>query len=338
MVDLDELRAEVEAELRRAVEEGGGRLSELYLYHMGFRDAQGQRTMTARGKYLRPLFCLSVCLGLGGNYHQALPAAAALEIIHRTSLILDDIQDQGRERNGQPSVYAIWGANQAINAGFALSCYGRLAALRGYKYGLPDSQTMAIMHVLEHAAIRLCQGQYLDMEFSTAADTTLDDYMAMVGGKTAALFAAACRTGAMAASHRVDLWEAAGRFGHGCGVAFQAWDDYLGIWGDQQVGKPANDLEEGKRSLPVVLGLALPDAPVLPMRTLRNCLAADARDKEMVQAMKDWLEARGVRERTRQMATALALDARAQLKALRLAPEWYQVVDHMVEAVVNRVK
>ncbi|GAH51757.1 unnamed protein product, partial [marine sediment metagenome] len=116
---LDGYRAKVEDELRLLVQKGSTPLlglNTMNAYHMGFCDRDGNPSDSSKGKYLRPLFCIAMCAGLGGDPEQAIPAAAALELVHRTSLIFDDIQDKGQERNNQPTVWAIWGANQTINA------------------------------------------------------------------------------------------------------------------------------------------------------------------------------------------------------------------------------
>lgn len=81
-------------------------LDTMYCYHMGFRDREGNPSNNAKSEYLHPLICITMCAGLGGDPEQAIPAVAALELIHRTSLIFDDIQDKGKERNNQPTLWA----------------------------------------------------------------------------------------------------------------------------------------------------------------------------------------------------------------------------------------
>ncbi|GAJ01988.1 unnamed protein product, partial [marine sediment metagenome] len=156
---LDGFRSRVEEELREILVKGSTPLlglNTMNAYHMGFCDREGNPSNSSKGKYLRPLFCLSMCAGLGGDPEQAIPAAAALELTHRTSLIFDDIQDKGKERNNQPTVWATWGADQAINAGLALSCHARLALHRLTIRNVPSEKVLGIQSVLENAVIDLC--------------------------------------------------------------------------------------------------------------------------------------------------------------------------------------
>ncbi|KKL76672.1 hypothetical protein LCGC14_2042520, partial [marine sediment metagenome] len=81
-------------------------------YHMGLATPDGTPIPGGAGKMIRPALCLEVCETLGGDTHKALPAALALELVHRTSLIFDDIQDKSPQRNHQPTVWGIWGGDQ----------------------------------------------------------------------------------------------------------------------------------------------------------------------------------------------------------------------------------
>lgn len=338
---LDGYRAEVEDELRLLVTKGSTPLLDLntmYAYHMGFCDRDGKLTSGSKGKYLRPLFCVAMCAGLGGDPEQSIPAAAALELVHRTSLIFDDIQDKGTERNNQPTVWTIWGAEQAINAGLALSCLARLSVHRLSLRDVPVEKVLGISSVLENAVIDLCHGQFMDISFVDSLTVRVKDYLQMVSGKTGALFATACVVGAMLASPdqkeikappgapegkkfrymRFDpvlgqAWE----FGLNLGVAFQIHDDYLGIWGEEaSVGKTANDLLEKKRSLPVVLALEQfpePMGDILKNRTMTPLQA---------NLIKSSMEQNRIPEQVKKIEARYIRKARKNLKKLSLSEEW----------------
>lgn len=256
---LADYRERIEREIREVVKKGSTPLLELNTlnsYHLGFCDKDGKPMDGQAGKYIRPLFCLGVCAGLGGNPEHALPAAACLELTHRCTLIFDDIQDKGLERNNRPSVWAVWGIEQAINAGLALSSQARLSLQRLSDNGIPAAVVLDIMEVLEMTVLTLCQGQYRDISYSDTVNITFEDYLGMIEGKTAALIGSACEIGAKIAMVGKKREELARDMGISLGMAFQVHDDYLGIWGDEdEVGKTANDLIEKKRSLPVVLAL-----------------------------------------------------------------------------------
>jgi len=359
---LDEYRPKVEDELRLIVQKGRSPLlglDTLYCYHMGFCDRAGNPSSSSSGKYLRPLFCIAMCAGLGGKPEQAIPAAAALELAHRTSLVFDDIQDKGKERNNQPTVWSVWGTDQAINAGFALSCYARLSVHRLSLRNVPLEKVLAVESVLENAVIDLCHGQFMDISFVAAPTVSVRDYLQMVRGKTGALFATSCVVGAMVASldakevpapeHLAEgtkfrymrsdpVLDAAWEFGLNIGLAFQIHDDYLGIWGDEAlVGKTANDIQERKRSLPVVLALEFfPDEKVTHHRTMRNWLNADFISKEAAAGIKAWLEQKGIPEKVKSYEMRFIKQAWANLHGLSLLKEWEDQFEEVLSFLAER--
>lgn len=259
-------------------------------YQMGFCDERGESREMARGKYVRPIICLAVCDAMGGDYKRIIPAAASIELIHRTSLVFDDIQDRGEERNHRPSMWTVWGPAQAINAGLALSCFARLSLYRLYDLGVPVNTILSMWQELEKTVLHLCQGQYSDIEMTdsmTATDT--DSYLNMVVGKTATLFRAACLVGALGASD-IDDFDisdimSAEHFGLNLGILFQVHDDYLGVWGDEIVGKTANDLVEKKKSLPVLMSMKID--PVKSQSFL---------DLDQPEEFRNWMETVGIPE------------------------------------------
>jgi geranylgeranyl diphosphate synthase type I len=333
-MDFAIFRQMVEEEIRSRLV--GGRsplfgLEAMNAYHMGLADQQGNVRDSVKGKYMRSIFCLALCAGLGGDPQKAVPAAASLELVHRTSLIFDDIQDQGIERNGQPTMWEIWGVNQAINAGLELSSHARLAAQRGIETGILPEKALRILNVLENAVINLCEGQFLDLSFQDTVNVTEEDYFRMVRGKTGALFGAACEVGAICADANSSVAERARDFGIRMGVAFQAHDDYLGIWGDEaKVGKTANDLTEKKRSLPVVV--ALQKSP----RQMRNWLKLSKIPPDLAGTIRYWMEDMGIQKATRTIVEDLASRAREPLNEMGLDPACYNEIDKFLSYAVER--
>lgn len=334
MENVAELRKKVEEEIRAIVSRGSTPLFGLDVmnyYHLGFSDRQGHLLEGSKGKYLRPMFCLAICAGLGGDLDKALPAAASLELVHRTSLIFDDIQDVGKERNGQPTMWTVWGANQAINAGNALSCLARLAAQRGEQRGLPPEKTLGILNVLENAALDLCWGQYFDLSFMETLNLTDEDYLRMVRGKTAALFGASCEVGALVADASEPNREAAKNLGINLGIAFQIHDDYLGIWGDEsEVGKTANDLSEKKRSLPVVLALKHQTGP------MKRWLELPEITPGIASAIKTWMEHQGVPAEVKSKERHFTRQAKINLTELSLPKDAADHFEHLISFLEER--
>ena len=255
-VEFNDLLAEVEAEMRSVIGEQDGHARPLYdmlLYHLGLDESGGPR-----GKRLRPLLGLLAFKALGGDYRRTLPAAAAVELGHNFSLVHDDIEDSDRERRHRPTLWALWGVPLAINAGDALFALSRLALYRLTKEEEYEPQKLLdVMRVYDETCLALCEGQYLDISFERRTDVTVEEYLEMIGKKTAALIRASIETGAMMASDDPAVVEAFGRFGYDLGIAFQIADDVKGsFWMTADSGKAeAGDIRKRKKTFPLVWAL-----------------------------------------------------------------------------------
>lgn len=247
----------IEEELRAAIAlTNAPRFEELHsmlAYHMGWEGPGAGPGAT--GKRIRPLLVLLVASACGGSWQAALPAAAAVELIHNFSLIHDDIEDDSPLRHGRPTLWKQWGIPQALNTGDTLFTLAHLALLRLEETTSPLVALRAA-HILQATCLHLTQGQHLDIGYATRSDLAPGDYWPMVSGKTAALVAACCELGALTAASPAQAHYR--NFGRLVGLAFQAQDDLLGIWGEvAATGKSAeSDLVEGKKSLPVLYGLS----------------------------------------------------------------------------------
>ncbi len=222
-------------------------------YHLGFADTSGAPASVYSGKRIRPMLTLLCCEACGGSPESALPAAAAIELLHNFSLIHDDIEDRDEMRRSRPTLWALWGDAQAINTGdamFALA-HGAIEALAGR--GTEPARVLRALRAFDDAAVALTVGQHLDLSFETRADVSTSEYMAMIQGKTGALTQAACAIGALLGGAPDERISALASFGARLGIAFQLQDDVLGIWGDPVVtGKQGSDLSHRKRTLPVL--------------------------------------------------------------------------------------
>ncbi len=224
-------------------------------YHLGWVDTDFKPAHFDAGKRIRPMLTLLCCEAAGGDWRTALPAAAAVELLHNFSLIHDDIEDSDSVRRGRPTLWTVWGTAQAINAGDALYALAHAALNDLNTYNVPAASILAVRQHFDRACLALTQGQHLDLGFESRSGVSEAEYLRMVYGKTAALIEAACGLGALVtASHFVPHYE---DFGRELGLAFQIQDDLLGVWGDPEItGKPAgNDLRNHKKSLPVAYGL-----------------------------------------------------------------------------------
>lgn len=254
---VDRVVPAIEQEMRgviRDLDPGPGELFGLLRYHLGWVDAAFRPSRSNSGKRLRPVLCLLACQGCGGQWEQALPAAAAVELLHNFTLIHDDIQDQDKTRRGRPTLWSIWGAAQGINAGDTLFSVSQLALLRLGERGIPLQVVVEAVRLLNHTCVDLTYGQYLDISYEDRYDISVDEYIVMIEGKTAALIACACELGACIARPPASRRGTLRAFGRHAGLAFQMQDDLLGIWGDSdETGKPVGaDIVRRKKTLPVV--------------------------------------------------------------------------------------
>lgn len=233
-------------------------------YALGWVDEHGAPYSRLTGKRLRPILLLLCAETSGGDWKNALPAAAAVELLHNFSLIHDDIQDNSPTRHGRPTVWKHWGIANAINAGDAMFTLAYRALENLSERHLSADTVLHIWRIFNQTNLELTRGQHLDMRFEWLNQVSTDDYISMIQGKSAALLSACAAIGALCGS---SVWQQASRyaeFGLNIGIAFQIRDDILGIWGDPAVtGKStATDILSRKKSLPVLYGLSSSDALV----------------------------------------------------------------------------
>jgi geranylgeranyl diphosphate synthase type I len=233
---------------------GASPIGEQVRWHFGIgTGGSGPR----RGKRLRPRLLFNAAFEEGGTFEQGIDAAIGIECLHNYSLVHDDIEDGDELRHGTETVWARYGIAHGVNAGDSMCAVSYLALLRNTAQ-LPPHRIGAMMQVLHYANLGMCAGQGYDIGFETAAHVTSDEYFAMIDGKTAALFGAACELGAHAAGCDDKRASAYGDLGRCYGRAFQIRDDVLGTWGStEETGKPSgSDIARRKWSFPVVWALS----------------------------------------------------------------------------------
>jgi geranylgeranyl diphosphate synthase type I len=266
-MDIKPLLSQIELELQKQVSRLDAPRTkpfhDMLTYHMGWTgEGAGPE---ATGKRIRPLMVL-LCTAASSSpmaplsaketWQSALPAAAAIELVHNFSLVHDDIQDNSDKRRGRTTVWVKWGMPMGINVGDALFVMSNQAII-GLKENYPAEIVVKAAEILHNTCLDLTRGQFLDMSYEKTNELSVEDYWPMVSGKTAALLSACCHIGSLLGGADETKQDAYRSFGHYLGLAFQVEDDILGIWGDEAVtGKSvASDLIEGKKSLPVLAGL-----------------------------------------------------------------------------------
>ncbi len=305
-------------------------------YHLGWVDTHLAPTQTEAGKRIRPLLCLLSAEAAGGKWQGALPLAAAIELVHNFSLIHDDIEDDSPERRGRAAVWKVWGIAQALNAGDGMFVLARLALNRLQARGVSVAKWATISQGFDEATLALCQGQFLDLSFEARLDVTVEEYLRMIRGKTAALISAACKLGAIVGTDDSARVDALAGFGENIGLAFQISDDILGIWGDPAVtGKSAaTDIRSKKKSLPALCGLNHAQYGA-ELRTLYSQPALAARDVARVLEM---LDAIGAAEQAQTCADEYRARAEAALDRAGAPNRAGEKLREIARAMTRRVR
>ena len=158
---------------------------------MGWTSVSGDNENHPVGKSLRPILCLAACEMAGGDFTEAIPAAASLELIHNFSLIHDDIQDGDLMRRSRPTIWSIWGVPNAINAGNSM----RIIADRTMLESSSENRNLDVtVDAALESTIRsldMIEGQYMDMSFESSTNVNVAEYLKMVERKTGALIQSA---------------------------------------------------------------------------------------------------------------------------------------------------
>lgn len=253
-MQVQPLMEEIDGRIDRLMPESGAAaaLYGMMQYHLGWVDEDLQPARADAGKRIRATLCLLACQAVGAPARQALAPATAVELVHNFSLIHDDIQDRSEYRRHRRTVWAIWGAAQAINAGDSMLSLAQLALLEDE--GSDPRVVCRALRSINRSCMLLCEGQYLDLDFERRQSVTLVDYRAMIERKTGALITTSCYLGALYGGADDATLQTYSDFGAHVGRAFQIRDDYLGIWGDpEETGKStASDLASKKKTLPLL--------------------------------------------------------------------------------------
>ena len=255
---LNRARQLVEPALRSAVASLQPELAAIAEFHFGWADEHGNPQTGNGGKGVRAALAVLSAEAVGGQAASAVPGAVAVELVHNFSLLHDDIIDGDTQRRHRPTVWSLFGQDNAIIAGDAMHTLAFEVLLKADATGAAVGADAASR--LATATAAMIAGQICDMSFNERLDVSVQESLAMEANKTGALLGYAASVGAVlsGAGAPHETIAALESYGQQLGLAFQAADDLLGIWGDPAVtGKPAgNDLREKKKSLPVVFALS----------------------------------------------------------------------------------
>jgi octaprenyl-diphosphate synthase len=209
----------------------------------------GQYLQSGGGKRLRPILVLLCGKLLGPSKPALVRMAAVVEMIHTATLVHDDVIDMAKTRRGRPSINVVWGNHTSVLAGDWLYMQAFQVALR--------ERNFPILDLLMTLTQMMVEGELLQLERIGKIAVTEADYMELIDRKTASLFSACARLGAMSSGADEATETRLGEYAWNLGIAFQLVDDILDFTSREKIlGKPVgNDLREGKVTLPLIFAL-----------------------------------------------------------------------------------
>jgi geranylgeranyl diphosphate synthase, type I len=251
--------------IAEAVERLAPEIRHIAAYHLGWTDIKGNPVEAPAGKGIRPTLAVLGAEAAWAESEVGVPGGVAVELVHNFSLIHDDIIDTDTERHHRPTVWSVFGVGPAIVAGDALQILAHQVLLESSPATGPAASAL-----LADATAAMIGGQADDIAFEKRRDVTVKECTAMSAAKTGALLGCASSIGAVLAGAPDATVGALRDYGRHLGLAFQAVDDLLGIWGDpEQTGKPAgSDLRSRKKSMPIVSALEAGGAEADELRAL----------------------------------------------------------------------
>lgn len=266
--------------------------------------------LAAGGKRLRPAFTLLAGKFFGYPLEKLMPVAMALELIHMSSLVHDDVVDASMTRRGRETVKAKWGNIVSVETGDYLLAKSLVLIS---KIDHPE-----VARILAEISVEMCQGEIQQIKCSFDVEQTLKQYYYRIKRKTALLISACCKLGALVSgAHKRQVW-ALGAYGHSLGMAFQIVDDVLDITAKaSELGKPiGGDLRQGIMTLPMILALKSSSDPSRLKALLKKM---DKTDPEVWETI-DLIKSTGAIDQSMQLVDLYIEKAKKHLLELPRVP------------------
>ena len=293
--------------------------------------------MEIGGKRIRPRLCLLAYSLFKEEMNQSiLGPAAALEVFHSFTLIHDDIMDKADVRRGVPTVYRKWDENTAILSGDVMSIESYKLLAQAPAEVLPKALTL-----FTTTAAEVCEGQQYDMDFEDMESVSMDDYLKMIGLKTAVLIACSAKMGALIGGADDKTCDLLYRFGYDLGLAFQIADDWLDTYSDPKVfGKAiGGDILNNKKSWLMTRAFEkagerrpeLLEAMAMPIET-------DEEKAAKISKVIGIYDSLGIGEDAKNEIIKLHAQALAHVETLDLRPEAAGALENYAKNLIGRTK
>jgi len=286
------------------------------------------------GKRLRPVLALMACNLFNDMIEEAVMPAAGLEVFHNFTLVHDDIIDQARVRRNFPTVHNKWNTNQAILSGDVMAFIANDCFLQG-----PPRCMLKVFREYNKAAIEVCMGQQLDIDFEKAMIVSQKEYLRMIELKTAVLLAASVKIGAIIGGAEEKDSEYMYEFGRNLGLAFQIQDDLLDIYGDIKLfGKiPGGDIVSNKKTFLSVKAFELSKGN--QFKRLQDLFSDDEADPEVkVRTVMEIYEKLNIKTLTENLAGEYIEKAFSMFEKVDVPRERKQELTLLASSLIGRVQ
>lgn len=285
-------------------------------------------------KRLRPSLLLMANSLFSDDIQSAINPALAIEVFHNFTLMHDDIMDNSLIRRNQQTVHVKWNENIAILSGDAM-------LIKAYELFTRQNagNLLKTLTVFMSTALRVCEGQQLDMDYEKSKQISTEDYLLMISYKTAVLIAASLKIGALiggASDQQADLLF---EFGKNLGIAFQLQDDLMDIYGDPEVTGKAigNDIVANKKTILLVLALSMAKG-----EQLENLLfwlnSAHNENEKKIEAVREIYNKLTLRQATQDLILNYFTNARNSLTQLNLAFNDLKPLHDLLNKLILREK
>ena len=294
--------------------------------------------MKIGGKRIRPRLCLLAYSLFKDDFtEEILSPAAALEVFHSFTLIHDDIMDKADVRRGVPTVYKKGDENTAILSGDGMSIESYKMIAKAPAAVLPE-----VLKLFSNTAAEVCEGQQYDMDFENMTHVPMDEYLKMIGLKTAVLIACAAKMGALIGGASAEEAELLYKFGYDIGLAFQITDDWLDTYGDPKVfGKAiGGDILNNKKTWLMIK--AQNNASPAELNALAAAMdmpiSTDAEKAAKIAAVKNLYAQLGVEQQAKEEIVRLHNQAMEYVDSLSMTAEKQDALRHYAETLLGRNK
>jgi geranylgeranyl diphosphate synthase type II len=286
------------------------------------------------GKRLRPVLSLMACNLFNDKIDDAIMPAAGIEVFHNFTLVHDDIMDQAPVRRSFPTVHTKWNVNQAVLSGDVMAFIANECFLQ-----TPPRCLTNVFRVFNKAAIEVCVGQQLDIDFERASIITEKEYLRMIELKTSVLLAASVKIGAIIGGAMDKDSDLIYEFGRNLGLAFQIQDDLLDIYGDAKVfGKiPGGDIISNKKT--ILLVKAFESATGEQLKMLQEQFSGKEFDPEVkVKKVVELYDRLNIRNATEKLANEFIKTSFDLLDRINVDRERKKELGSVVSSLIGRDK